>query len=135
MRVLIVDDEPLVRWSIAETLATHGYDIAEAADCNTAVRALTAEQRIPDIVLLDLHLPDCSDLKMLATVRRLAPSALVFLMTAFGTPEVRREAQQLGVHRVIDKPFDVDGLNDLIEDGLRGRSTPLSRHPHEPRRT
>jgi two-component system, NtrC family, response regulator AtoC len=117
-RVLVVDDEPLVRWSIAETLGNHGYEVAEAGDSVEAVRALTAPRSVPDIVLLDLRLPDCSDLDLLSTVRRLAPSALVILMTAFGTPEVRKEAEQLGAFRVIDKPFDLDGLESLLADAL-----------------
>jgi DNA-binding NtrC family response regulator len=120
-RVLVVDDEPLVRWSIAETLASHGYEIAEAGDYKSAIHALDTEDRPPDIVLLDLRLPDCNDLKLLAAVRRLAPAARVILMTAFGSPEVRIGAELLGACRVIDKPFDLDGLDGLLEEALSGR--------------
>jgi len=66
-------------------------------------------------VLLDLRLPDCSDLSLLETVRRLVPSTPVVLMTAFGTPEIRERARSLGAAGVLDKPFDVDGLAGLVE--------------------
>jgi DNA-binding NtrC family response regulator len=113
LRVLVVDDEPLVRWAIAETLGTAGYEIDEAADAESAVRALF-DRPDPDVVLLDLRLPDCGDLRLLDTVRRLVPAATVILMTAFGTPEVRAEAPGHGAAYVLDKPFDVDALDGLI---------------------
>jgi DNA-binding NtrC family response regulator len=113
LRVLVVDDEPLVRWAIGETLRTAGYEIDEAADAESTVRTLF-ERSDPDVVLLDLRLPDCDDLRLLDTVRRLVPAATVVLMTAFGTPEVRAQAPSHGAAYVLDKPFDVDALDGLI---------------------
>ena len=66
------------------------------------------------MVLLDLRLPDCDDLGLLDTVRRLVPAATIILMTAFGTPEVRAQAPGRGAACVLDKPFDVDALDGLI---------------------
>jgi DNA-binding NtrC family response regulator len=111
---LVVDDEPLVRWAIAETLHAAGYEIQEAADADSAVHTLFARASPPDLVLLDLRLPDCADLSLLETVCRLAPAATIILMTAFATPEIRDRAFRLGAAYVLDKPFDVDGLDSLI---------------------
>jgi len=117
-RVLVVDDEALVRWSIAETLGAHGYDIIEAPDGQGAVAAILDSAQKPDAVLLDLKLPDSDDLSLLASVRRLLPMVPVILMTAFGTPEVLEEARRLGVFTVLDKPFDLDELDDLVARAL-----------------
>jgi two-component system, response regulator, stage 0 sporulation protein F len=114
-RVLIVDDEPLVRWAIAQLLNRDVYQVQEAADAGSTVRALL-ESAPPDVVLLDLRLPDSTDLGLLQTVRRLAPGATVILMTAFGSPDLQAEALKLGAACVLDKPFDIDRLEDLIED-------------------
>jgi DNA-binding NtrC family response regulator len=114
LRALIVDDEALLRWAIAETLCANGYDVEEAGDADSTVRALFDDPVPPDLVLLDLRLPDCSDLSLLETVRRLVPAAAVVLMTAFGTPEIREQARSLGAAGVLDKPFDVDGLAGLV---------------------
>ena len=65
-------------------------------------------------MLLDLRLPDCSDLTLLEKVRLLAPAATVILMTAYGTPAVRERARSLGAALVLDKPFDVDTLEGMI---------------------
>jgi DNA-binding NtrC family response regulator len=113
LRALVVDAEPLVRWAIAETLHADGYEVEQAGDADGAVHALV-ESAAPDVVLLDLRLPDCSDLSLLETVRRLVPEATVILMTAFGTPDVRQAARNLGAADVLDKPFDVDGLAGLV---------------------
>lgn len=121
-RVLVVDDEPLVRWAIAETLRWHGHQIAEAADAGQALRALADPDLVPDVLVLDLRLPDCTDLRLLATIRSLRPSLPVILMTAFGTPELRDEARRLGVFAILDKPFELDVL-----EGLVGRASPAGR--------
>lgn len=114
VRVLVVDDEPLVLWSITETLRSHGVDVDEASNAKEALRAFTAEGGPPDAVLLDLNLPDSHDLGLLRTMRTIAPATRVFLMTAFGTPEVRLDARQLGVVDVIDKPFDLTMLDTVL---------------------
>jgi DNA-binding NtrC family response regulator len=116
-RVLIVDDEPLVRWALAETLRPRGYVIEEAADAEAAVRAV-GRGTPPDVVLLDLRLPGCSDLTLLRALRRSAPRAAIILMTAFGTPEMRDEATRLGAFRVVDKPFEMGSLAGLVSSAL-----------------
>jgi DNA-binding NtrC family response regulator len=113
-QVLVVDDEQLLLWAIAETLRARGINVAEASNAREALRALTVEGSALEAVLLDLNLPDSHDLGLLRMVRRLAPAARVFLMTAFGSPEVRAEACQLGVVDVIDKPFDLTALDGLL---------------------
>ena len=113
LRVLVVDDEPLIRWSLAETLAGSGHAVIEAADGESAVRTLTDGP--VDVVLLDYRLPDSHDLTLLSTVRRLAPSSQVIMMTAYGTPEVTSGALALGAYRVVSKPFDMRDLAALVQ--------------------
>ena len=114
LRVLVVDDEPLVRWAIAETLLAEGYEVDEAGDADTTIHTLCTAASLPDIVLLDLCLPDSSDLTLLETVCLIAPEATIILMTAYGTQAVRERARCLGAAAVLDKPFDVEGLGGAI---------------------
>lgn len=113
LHVLVVDDEALIRWSLAETLIEAGHQVAEAADGVAALESLSNDARF-DVVLLDYHLPDSNDLALLASIRRLAPQAVVIMMTAFGTPEVIEEALRLGVYQVVPKPFDVHDIEALV---------------------
>ena len=114
LRVLIVDDEPLIRWSLAETLMDSGHTVIEAGDGEAAVRLLTDADRPFDVVLLDYRLPDSNDLNLLTTIRRIAPGTAVVMMTAFGVPEVAVGAAQLGAYRIVHKPFEVHDMAKLI---------------------
>src|SRR5262245_56801574 len=91
-RVLVVDDEALVRWSVAETLGALDYEIEEAGDGQSAIRAVSPDGAV-DIVLLDLRLPDCHDLRVLAAIRHVSPETRIILMTAFGSAELVQEAR------------------------------------------
>src|SRR5690349_16204770 len=86
-RVLVVDDEALVRWSLAETLMDEGFEVIEAADGRSATLPFREGRHTADVVLLDLRLPDSSDLRVLSEILRLSPSTPVILMTAFGLPD------------------------------------------------
>lgn len=116
-RILVVDDEWLVRWSVTEALRGRGYDVEEAADAASAMRAVDDDC---DLVLLDLHLPDATDLRVLRFIRRTSPSVPVILMTAFATREIAEEAAALGAS-VVSKPFDLDDLAGAVERALAGR--------------
>ena len=116
--VLVVEDEPLIRWSIAETLARAGHTVLEADDAESAIRTLGEMPEPADVVLLDYRLPDSNDLTLLATIRRLAPNSAVVMMTAYGTPEVTRAALELGAYGVVDKPFDMHDLQPILLDAI-----------------
>ena len=113
LRVLVVDDEPLIRWSIAETLGAAGHQVTEAQDAASALRAL-ADAPDTALVLLDFRLPDSNDLGLLAEIRRIAPATPVIMMTAFGTPDVTAAALKLGASKVLNKPFNMHDLEDLV---------------------
>jgi len=121
LRVLVVEDELLIRWSIAETLAHAGHAVMEAEDGATAVLALKNHAERPDAIVLDYRLPDSNDLTLLAAIRRLSPESAVVLMTAFGTPEVVNGALDLGVYRVLHKPFEMHDLESLLLEACSSR--------------
>jgi DNA-binding NtrC family response regulator len=111
--VLVVDDEPLIRWSVAESLSDRGLDVEQAADAASALRIVSNSALPFDVVVLDLRLPDMDDLSLLGTLRQLMPAASIILMTAFGTPELVAEAQAMGAS-VLNKPFELGALNRLV---------------------
>jgi two-component system response regulator AtoC len=114
LRVLVIEDELLIRWSITETLMNAGYEVIEADSAAAAVRALMNPSAPVDAVLLDYRLPDSNDLTLLSTIRRLSPASAVVMMTAFGTPEVTKGALALGAYQVMNKPFDLYDLAPLL---------------------
>lgn len=114
LRVLVIDDEALIRWSVAETLTGQGMTVDQAADAASALSAIDQAGWRFDVVVLDLRLPDMNDLTLLASIRRRVPHAAVVLMTAFGTPEIVTAAYDLGVVNVLSKPFELDELTRVV---------------------
>lgn len=122
LRVLVVEDELLIRWSIAETLAHDGHAVIEAEDGATAVQALRASPEPVDAVLLDYRLPDSNDLTLLATIPGLSPHSAVMLMTAYGTPEVIQRALDRGVYGALSQPFEMSAVKELLSRACGPRS-------------
>jgi DNA-binding NtrC family response regulator len=111
--VLVVDDEPLIRWSVAESLSDLGFDVEQAGDASSALRKVTTASAPFDVIVLDLRLPDMNDLSLLATLRQLLPAAALVLMTAFGNPDVIADAAAMGAS-VLQKPFELDELKEVV---------------------
>lgn len=117
--VLVVDDERLVRWSVGEVLTNTGCEVVEAGDARSAMQEFGAGDAI-DLVLLDLRLPDCDDLRVLSRLRQKAPHVPVILMTAFATREIVEAAMALGAS-VLSKPFELHDLVSAVERVLDSR--------------
>jgi len=125
-RVLVVDDDADTREVLGVFLAHQGYTPALAAGGRDAL-ALAVSQA-PDVVLLDVMMPDVNGLDVLGRLRVLHPSLPVIMTTASADPDVAREALRLGAFRYLRKPIDLDGLDRVIEEALSqpGRSSPPS---------
>jgi DNA-binding NtrC family response regulator len=114
LRVLVVDGEPLIRWSLAVALEGHGHHVSLAADRDAALHAL--ETQPLDVILVDCHLADSTDLNLLRDVRRRAPHTPVVGMTAFPSQELTLRVAMCGVARLLEKPFDVFGIERVLLD-------------------
>jgi DNA-binding NtrC family response regulator len=113
-RVLVVDDEALIRWAVSETLTQAGYDVVEAADAQSALRVLSGALGPVDVVLLDLRLPDSSDLTLLSKIRALSPKSAVVMMSAHASAEIAAQARTLGAFDILPKPFDLEGCEHVL---------------------
>jgi DNA-binding NtrC family response regulator len=122
LRVLVVDDEPLICWALAETLGDRGDIVIRAGNGEAAVCAVTKASEPIDVVLLDYRLPDSSDLGLLSTIRRLSPDSQVILMSAYCTPEVMKEALALGAYCVVSKPINMHDVSGLVSEAAGSRS-------------
>src|SRR5262245_1001136 len=121
LRVLVVEDEALIRWAVTEALTAAGHTVLEASDAATALRVVSEASEPVDAVLLDLRLPDSNDLSLLAAIRRRTPKSAVVMMTAHGTPDDAVGARALGAFAVVEKPFDVQEIERLVVAAWRER--------------
>ena len=107
-RILVVDDEPGMRKSLAMILRREGYDVAESGSVAEALGCLKGEEY--DLVIADLMMQPLDGLDLLALVRRYRSACPVIIMTAYGTPEARSEASALGAVDFIEKPIEAQRL-------------------------
>ena len=112
LRVLVVDDEMLLRWSVAEALRSCGHSVVEASDSAAALRALA--QAGIDAVVIDYRACERDNFRLLEIVGALAPAAAVVLTTAFALEGLEEQARALGAAAVLHKPFDVFGLEPVL---------------------
>jgi len=119
--LLVIDDESLIRWSIAETLIHSGWVVTEAANASGALERL-AVPPAPDVILLDYRLPDSNDLTLLETIRRRGPDIPIIMMTAYETPAMQAGALALGAHLVVSKPIEMGTLVPLVRHAYDARA-------------
>jgi DNA-binding NtrC family response regulator len=125
-RILVVDDEKLIRWSVQTRLKEAGYAVSEAESATVAL-ALLAEQDV-DLLLLDYRLPDGTGVELLERVRRDKPDIAVIMMTAYGTVDTAVQAMKLGAFDFLTKPVNLDELTLVVEKALE--TTRLRREVH-----
>jgi DNA-binding NtrC family response regulator len=112
IRVLIADDEPELRRSIARMLSSHGLQVVTAEDGVNALQVLETEA--VDVALVDLMMPRLSGFELLAKMRARFPDIEVVMMTAFGDVETAVRAVQAGAYNFLTKPFRSNDEVELI---------------------
>jgi two-component system response regulator AtoC len=116
-KVLVIDDEHMIRWSIEQTLRAAGHQVVSAESAASG-KVLVREFQ-PDIVFLDLRLPDQDGLAVLKEMRREHGRKLrVIVMTAFGEGNTTAEAMKLGACAYLQKPFDFDQIEGTVSRAL-----------------
>jgi two-component system, NtrC family, response regulator AtoC len=113
--VLVVDDEPLIRWALVNRLKEEGYRTAEAG---TASEAVALHREGVDLMLLDFALPDANGLEVLTQVKQTDPDTLVIMLTANIEVGTAVAAMKQGAFHYANKPFDLDEIMLLVEKAL-----------------
>jgi DNA-binding NtrC family response regulator len=115
-RILVVDDEKLLRWSVRDRLAEQGFRVEEAGTGAEAIPILRRGDL--DLALLDLHLPDTDGIALLQEARAADPGLLCILMTAFASVDSAVRAMKGGAYDYLGKPVDMDELVLTVERAL-----------------
>ncbi len=110
--VLIIDDEPMMRQSTQLVLQRQGFDVSTAEDGRRGRE--TAERVRPEVILLDVKLPDMDGIGLLKELKAALPETEVIVMTGYGTVESAVDAMKSGAFHYITKPFQLDDLLNLI---------------------
>ena len=119
-KVLIVDDDQMIRWSLTEALRNWGYACVEAGTVTAALATFDTEQ--PAAVLVDVNLPDGSGLDGLREIKRRQPDAVVIMMTGSVRVADTIAALRGGAYDFVGKPINLEELQITIRNGIEAQS-------------
>jgi DNA-binding NtrC family response regulator len=115
-KILVVDDERFITWSLKQHLEKEGYEVFTAESGEEGLELFKAE--LPDIVILDIHLPGINGLETLEAIRKINKEVIVIIITAHGDIETAVSAIKLGAYDFVEKPFDLNRISVLIKKAL-----------------
>src|SRR5881296_3127592 len=118
-RVLVIDDEPIIRDVLQEILSREGYVIDSSPDAESWLEALESGRH--DLIILDLMLPGMGGLETLKEIKMRDPDQVVVMVTAYGSVETAVQAMRMGAHDYLTKPFKNEDVLRTLRHGLRHR--------------
>jgi CheY-like chemotaxis protein len=110
--ILVVDDEPLVCWSIENTLIKEGFRVTTINSGETAIQLLFSNHF--DLVITDLELPNMDGFQVAMAAKRYSPSIPIIMISACDDPEYRKRSKGVLIDYFIDKPFDLQEIVALV---------------------
>jgi two-component system nitrogen regulation response regulator GlnG len=119
-RILVVDDEQAIGWSLRELLSDQGHEVAVAASAEEALE--TCARFTADAILLDVRLPGRDGIAAIPDLRSRAPAAPIVVMTAFGDLDTAVRAVQAGAFDYLLKPFDLDRVSGVVARAVADRA-------------
>lgn len=119
-KILIIDDEKLLRWSLEQNLSKEGYSVVTAEKGLEGLNLF--KETLPDLTLLDIHLPDVSGITVLEGIKETNPNALVLMITAFGDVQTAVKTIKLGAYDFLEKPFNMEKLKIVVSKALETAS-------------
>ncbi|WP_303722160.1 sigma-54 dependent transcriptional regulator [Malonomonas rubra] len=118
-KILVVDDEHLIRWSLEQNLKKQGYEVITAGSGEEAMKLI--QEDTPDLMLLDVQLPGMNGMEVLEKVKEAEEDVIVIMVTALGVLETAVKAMRLGAYDYINKPFNLDELAIVIKKALENQ--------------
>jgi UDP-3-O-[3-hydroxymyristoyl] N-acetylglucosamine deacetylase len=119
--ILIVDDEPGILTTLAQILGDEGYRTVVTTSGEEALHLLREQH--PDVIFLDIWLPDWDGLETLQALRDVDPNAMVIMMSGHGTSETAVKAIKMGAHDYLEKPLSYDRTLKAVTEALEARRT------------
>ncbi|RJQ48878.1 MAG: sigma-54-dependent Fis family transcriptional regulator [Nitrospiraceae bacterium] len=113
-RILVIDDEPIVRTSCMRALQYEGYEVMLAGSGNEGLDMLNKGSF--ELVLLDLKMPDMDGMEVLMKIKEQWPGTKVVMITGYSTVETAVQALRLGAYNFVEKPFTPDTLLSAVRE-------------------
>ena len=119
-KILVVDDEKLIRWTLEQHLVKEGYEVITADSAEKGLQLINEDA--PDVVLLDNRLPEMTGLELLEKLNVAERGLMIIMITAYGLVETAVKAMKLGAYDYISKPFNLEEITFVIRKAIEAGS-------------
>jgi DNA-binding NtrC family response regulator len=119
-KILVIDDEKLIRWTLEQHLVKEGYEVTTADSAEKGLELISEDT--PDLILLDNRLPEMTGIEMLEKLDVRNRGLMVIMITAYGMVETAVKAMKFGAYDYISKPFNLDEISLVIKKALEAGS-------------
>ncbi|MGM0567632.1 MAG: response regulator [Elusimicrobiota bacterium] len=113
-KILIVDDDKNIHMTIAGILRKEGHEVDFMDNGYKAIEA--AEENSYDIALMDIRMPGINGVETFKKFKKISPETTVIMMTAYAVEDLKEEAEKEGAYKIIDKPFDMQGVLNMLDE-------------------
>ncbi len=113
-KILIVDDEPIVRLSCKRILEPEGYEVDIASDGYEAMEKI--KENLYDVIITDLKMPKMDGFEVLTWIKQNSSVSKIVIITGYSTQEIAEKAISSGAHRYIEKPFTPETLLRIVRE-------------------
>ena len=123
-KILIADDEYLIRWSLSQALTREGYEVISVEDGRKAIEAVRMQHF--DFIITDLIMPESNGWEVLETIRQsqLQPLPRVIIITAHGKDETKKAVLEKGAWAYVEKPYIIDRIKEMLKEVSREKPGP-----------
>lgn len=115
-KILIADDEFLIRWSLSQALSQEGYEVISVENGNKAIEIAKAQHF--DFIITDLVMPELDGWEVLEMTRQIQNPPRVIIITAHGREDTRRIAKERGAWAYVEKPYIIDKIKKILKEAF-----------------
>ncbi len=115
--ILIVDDEPLVCWTLETSLKKAGYNVATADSGETAIEKIKSTHF--DLIITDMKLPQADGFEVIRLAKQVSPDIGIIMISAYGDQSVKLKADENSIDYFVDKPFNLTEFNLLVKQIIK----------------
>jgi DNA-binding NtrC family response regulator len=116
-KILIADDEYLIRWSLGQALSQQGYEVFSVEDGKKAIEAVNTQHF--DFIITDLIMPESDGWEVLKMTRQAQPPPRVIIITAHGEEDTERIAKEKGAWAYVEKPYIIEKIKEMLKEAFK----------------
>ena len=115
-KILVADDDKLIRWSLKEIFSQEGYEVDTVASCLEAIQQ--AENSLYNLIFTDFEIDDEDGFQMIKKIKNCQPDAKIIIISALSRQKIESQLEGLDIHAIIEKPFQSEQILSIAKEAI-----------------